>query len=193
MAVAGFFLALWVDHLIPATQFKHLMGPAVADERDKETPPADAAATPTKPAPKAPPVEEGTAPLMDVAKGLKYCGGIAEVYWAAVELFCKLHREKQEKMEKALANGNWKEYTTLLHALKSTSLSLGGQKLSDLAKAQELAGKSILSPEATEEEKAAAIERLKESHAGTMELYDAFAAEASKKLEERKSSKGADT
>ena len=25
-AIAGFFLALWVDHLIPATEFKHLMG-----------------------------------------------------------------------------------------------------------------------------------------------------------------------
>lgn len=30
MAVAGFFLALWVDHLIPATQFKHLMGACLA-------------------------------------------------------------------------------------------------------------------------------------------------------------------
>ena len=25
-AIAGFFLAIWVDHLIPATEFKHLMG-----------------------------------------------------------------------------------------------------------------------------------------------------------------------
>lgn len=25
-AIAGFFLALWADHLIPATEFKHLMG-----------------------------------------------------------------------------------------------------------------------------------------------------------------------
>lgn len=25
MAIASFFLALWVDHLIPATEFKHLM------------------------------------------------------------------------------------------------------------------------------------------------------------------------
>ena len=25
-AIAGFFFALWVDHLIPATEFKHLMG-----------------------------------------------------------------------------------------------------------------------------------------------------------------------
>ncbi len=30
MAVAGFFLALWVDHLIPATAFKHLMGACLA-------------------------------------------------------------------------------------------------------------------------------------------------------------------
>lgn len=30
MAIAGFFLALWVDHLIPATEFKHLMGACLA-------------------------------------------------------------------------------------------------------------------------------------------------------------------
>ena len=29
-AIAGFFLALWVDHLIPATAFKHLMGISLA-------------------------------------------------------------------------------------------------------------------------------------------------------------------
>lgn len=28
--IAGFFLALWVDHLIPATEFKHLMGACLA-------------------------------------------------------------------------------------------------------------------------------------------------------------------
>ncbi len=30
MAIAGFFMALWVDHLIPATEFKHLMGGCLA-------------------------------------------------------------------------------------------------------------------------------------------------------------------
>ena len=30
MAIAGFFLALWVDKLIPATEFKHLMGACLA-------------------------------------------------------------------------------------------------------------------------------------------------------------------
>jgi len=30
MAIAGFFLALWVDNMIPATQFKHLMGACLA-------------------------------------------------------------------------------------------------------------------------------------------------------------------
>ena len=29
-AIAGFFLAIWVDHLIPATEFKHLMGACLA-------------------------------------------------------------------------------------------------------------------------------------------------------------------
>lgn len=29
-AIVGFFLAIWVDHLIPATEFKHLMGACLA-------------------------------------------------------------------------------------------------------------------------------------------------------------------
>ena len=30
MAIAGFFLALWVDNMIPASEFKHLMGACLA-------------------------------------------------------------------------------------------------------------------------------------------------------------------
>lgn len=30
MAIAGFFVALWVDNMIPATEFKHLMGACLA-------------------------------------------------------------------------------------------------------------------------------------------------------------------
>ena len=85
-------------------------------------------------------------------------------------------------MEHALLTENWKEYTTLLHALKSTSLSLGGQGLSDMAKAQELAGRCILSPKSTDGEKRAAMQEIKEHHGKTMQLYDDFAAEAAKKL-----------
>ena len=130
-------------------------------------------------------LESASAPLMNVTLGMKYCGGIAEVYWEAVELFCKLHREKQAKMEHALMTENWKEYTTLLHALKSTSLSLGGQRLSDMAKAQELAGRCILSPKSTDGEKRAAMQEIRERHGKTMQLYDDFAAEAAEKLEEK--------
>jgi len=159
--------------------------PAAADEHSK----TDAA--PSTPSVNAqdpvPPEEEEDVPLMDVAKGIKYCGGMEDVYWAAVELFCKLHDEKQEKMEKNLSDENWKDYTTLLHALKSTSLSLGGKKLSEMAKAQELAGKCILSKKTTEEEKTAAAKDLKEHHAETMQMYEIFAAEAAKKLKERHS------
>ena len=124
-------------------------------------------------------------PLMDVKKGMMYCGDMEEVYWAAVELFCKLRNEKKEKMEDALSSENWKEYAILLHALKSTSLSLGGSKLSEMAKGQELAGKRIISPESTEEEKTAAVREIKERHGKTMKLYDEFVAEAMKKMADK--------
>ena len=126
--------------------------------------------------------KHASAPLVDVNLGMRYCGGIAEVYWAAVELFCKLHKEKQAKMNHALSVGNWKEYTMLLHALKSTSLSLGGPELSEMAKELETAGKRILSPDAGKAEKEKAIREIQERHAEAMRLYDAFAVEAEEKL-----------
>ncbi len=167
-------------------------------EKIQGAPPAADAASPAAPLGKekeagseegpaaAPPPSEGqAAPLIDVQLGLKNCGGMADTYWTVMQLYCKKQSGKREQIEAALASENWKDYTMYLHSLKSTALTLGGRQLSELAKAQELAGKRILAPGATEAEKSAAIQEIREHHAKTMELYDAFGAEAERKLAEQ--------
>ena len=50
--------------------------------------------------------------------------------------------EKITQMRELVSEGSWKNYTIEVHALKSTSLSIGAVKLSEFSKKLELAGKS---------------------------------------------------
>ncbi|MBR1858147.1 MAG: Hpt domain-containing protein, partial [Selenomonadaceae bacterium] len=87
-------------------------------------------------------------------------------------MFCNLKNEKQIKMQEAFDNEDWQNYTTLVHALKSTALSIGGEKTSEAAKQLELAGKMIISGATSELEKQQGTEYIKEHHDEAMELYD---------------------
>ena len=81
------------------------------------------------------------ADYLNLEKGLKYCGGMHEMYEEFLQMFCDLSQEKMEGLNKAFKEQNWKEYIVLVHALKSTSLSIGGCLLSELAYELEKAGK----------------------------------------------------
>ncbi len=69
-----------------------------------------------------------------------YCGGL-ENY---IEILKMLDREGQEdydKINRFYEKKDWANYTTLVHALKSTMRNVGVERLSDMAKELELAGK----------------------------------------------------
>lgn len=80
--------------------------------------------------------------LLDLEKGLKYCAGMEEMYVEMLQMFCDLSEEKMNVIQKAYDEQNWKDYVVFVHALKSTSLSIGGCRLSELAKELEFAGKA---------------------------------------------------
>jgi CheY-like chemotaxis protein len=80
--------------------------------------------------------------LLDVEKGLKYCAGMEEMYIEVLQMFCDLSQEKMQAIQDAFDTQNWKDYTIFVHALKSTSLSIGGDILSERAKELEFAGKA---------------------------------------------------
>ena len=123
-------------------------------------------------------------PLLDIELGLKYSGGMEDVYWELVEMFCRLKNEKKKGLNDAFANADWNDYTINVHGLKSTSLSIGGRRLSEAAKSLEMAGKQIVAREAASEEAEAALQFIREHHQETMALYDTTVLEAEEKLAE---------
>lgn len=80
--------------------------------------------------------------LFNPEAGLYYTGGDEEAYLEVLRMYVKKGREKQEYIQKLFEEEAWKNYTIEVHALKSTSLSIGAETLSERAKELELAGKA---------------------------------------------------
>ena len=56
-------------------------------------------------------------------------------------MFCSQYEEKREEIVSLYESENWKDYAMKVHALKSTSLSIGAEQLSEQARLLEQAGK----------------------------------------------------
>ncbi|MGN1137187.1 MAG: ATP-binding protein [Oscillospiraceae bacterium] len=80
--------------------------------------------------------------MFDPDKGLMYTGGSMDAYREILELYVKKGPEKRNYIDELFEKKDWKNYIIEVHALKSTSLSIGAVKLSELAKELEAAGKS---------------------------------------------------
>ena len=76
---------------------------------------------------------------LDPAQGLRFCGG-PEEYLDALRIFGKSIDGKAREIAERVENGDWNGYTILVHALKSTSRSVGAASLSELARSLEAAG-----------------------------------------------------
>lgn len=123
---------------------------------------------------------ESVSDLINVEKGLEYSAGMTDFYKEFLLKFVSLKAEKQQKLQATFEAGDWKNYTICVHALKSTSLSIGGEKTSEAAKELEKAGKILMAATSSELEKQESAEFIKKNHAAAMKLYDALAAEAEK-------------
>ena len=78
---------------------------------------------------------------IDVEQGITYCGSM-EDYLEILELHYKDGKENREKIQKYYDEHDWKNYTILVHGLKSSMKTVGVMKLSDMAKLLEAAGKT---------------------------------------------------
>ena len=72
--------------------------------------------------------------------GTMYCGSL-EGYIDIMQMVSQDGPEERNKIARFYEDKDWPNYTTLVHALKSTMRSIGVEKLSDMAKELELAGK----------------------------------------------------
>ena len=98
---------------------------------------------------------------VDTETGMMYSAGSPEMYREFLKMFCDTYQERKEKIEAYFTEKDWQNYSILVHALKSTSLSIGGKKISELAKKLELAGKEQRE------------DYIMEHHRDAMDIYDA--------------------
>lgn len=76
----------------------------------------------------------------DEEVGVKYCGS-PQNYIEILKLVSTAGQDERNKIQTLFEAKNWSDYTTLVHALKSTMRSIGVEKLADMAKELEFAGK----------------------------------------------------
>ena len=111
---------------------------------------------------------------VDTQTGLSYSGGSMDMYKKFVTMFVSRYEKVTAQLQNDFDTENWQDYTTHIHALKSTSLSMGGKILSESAKALEMAGHAYL--EGNDAEKN--LEYIKAHHNDALDLYEKFVAEA---------------
>lgn len=77
-----------------------------------------------------------------------------------LEMFCTQGPEKEKEIQTLYDAENWKDYAIKVHALKSTSLTIGAERLSEYAKSLELAGKK------------GDVEYIRQNHSGLLSMYE---------------------
>ncbi|MGN0552914.1 MAG: ATP-binding protein, partial [Oscillospiraceae bacterium] len=80
--------------------------------------------------------------LFSPEEGAKYTGGDIEAYNEILALYVRKTPELSQRIEKLFNEKDWKNYVIEVHALKSSSLTVGSKQLSELAKELELSGKA---------------------------------------------------
>lgn len=81
-------------------------------------------------------------PNVDVTSGLQLCGGSAEAYLAVLKTFMETAPDSISRIENTARERDYKNYTTEVHGLKSSSLAIGARGLSEMARRLEEAGKA---------------------------------------------------
>lgn len=79
--------------------------------------------------------------LFDRELGLKNCGNMEELYKQVLQMYCESGHNNLKELEECYKKQDWENYAILVHAIKSTSLTIGAENFSEMAKRQEMAAK----------------------------------------------------
>ncbi len=86
-------------------------------------------------------VSDGFREVIQEDKGLMYAGGNRAVYHENLYTYLKNGDEYRASLQRRFEEEDWTQYIIEVHAVKSSSLSIGAVGLSELAKTLEYAGK----------------------------------------------------
>lgn len=106
------------------------------------------------------PIENLVQVGINVKMGLDYCAGEEEFYLEMLQMFNSQYEQKRTEIVSLYESSDWKNYAIKVHALKSTSLTIGAEQLSDCAKMLEQAGKK------------GDVEYIQKNHAILLNLYE---------------------
>ena len=120
-------------HDIEKCLFSHIDKSLIKTERVEEKPVQEAVTTEHEP-------EKNE--MFDVETGMFYTGGDKASYDEILRVYVQKSPSKQELIMKLFEEKDWKNYVIEVHALKSSSLTIGAKPLSELAKELELSGKA---------------------------------------------------
>lgn len=97
---------------------------------------------------------------VNVQLGLDYCCGEHDFYVEMLQMFCSQAVDKRAELVSLYETADWNNYTVKVHALKSTAMTIGAERLADRAKLLEQAGKK------------GNIEYIRHDHPELLRLYD---------------------
>jgi signal transduction histidine kinase/CheY-like chemotaxis protein/HPt (histidine-containing phosphotransfer) domain-containing protein len=97
---------------------------------------------------------------VNVKMGLDYCCGDRDFYLEMLQMFQSQSADKKAEINSLYEAANWPDYAVKVHALKSTSLTIGAERLSAFAKLLEYAGKR------------GDVEYIRRNHQNLMRMYE---------------------
>lgn len=75
--------------------------------------------------------------FLNTEVGLEYCADDEEIYIEVLEGY--VEEDRRDELNALLEAEDWANYRVVVHAIKSTSLTIGAEELSQKAKALEMA------------------------------------------------------
>ncbi len=82
-----------------------------------------------------------TTPWIHQETGIAFCGDDRNVYLEILNDYCTEGRDYQEKLRKCREEEDWKNYAVYVHAVKSSSKTIGAEDFSEEARMHEMAAK----------------------------------------------------
>jgi CheY-like chemotaxis protein len=100
--------------------------------------------------------------------GMSFFGNNEKLYLDLVKLYADISSQKMDEIKSAYATKNWTDYTTYIHALKSSSKNIGALSVYDLARRVEAAGHQV----ENEKNRDYSLEFIQKNHDELMHLYE---------------------
>ncbi len=112
-------------------------------------------------------VEEDN-PYISKENGMSFFGNNEKLYLDLVKLYADISSQKMDEIRMAYDADNWTDYTTYIHALKSSSKNIGALAVYDLARRVEAAGHQM----ENEKNREYSLEFIHKNHEELMHLYE---------------------